>query len=310
MPPRKANAAGQETPTADQLPSASEALAALQAAQAAWGVAQTAYESGLEQAQASVVARWQKLPRNAGKAAELLLALLRTVADAGVVPDDADPTLVNYADEFLLERQALAGVRDQAKSEYDVAVARHKAQGRLRSVASRQRELDQLREVYPDFQPLQDGEGAEAQITKLSGLLEHTVIAQRLLSRVEELAANVEELGARMVSLEETAANAKAVAARPAWASKMKRVDADLLLAAHAGNFDAAEAALAAGASVNCTNQVRVLLHSNLELSLTSHSSWRLRCMLWLGCATTSRTRRATTWPWLRCSYPRVVTSH
>ena len=293
MPPRKANAAGQETPTADQLPSASEALAALQAAQAAWGVAQTAYESGLEQAQASVVARWQKLPRNAGKAAELLLALMRTVADAGVVPGDADPTLVNYADEFLLEQQALAAVRDQAKSEYDVAVARHKAQGRLRSVASRQRELDQLREVYPDFQPLQDGEGAEAQITKLSGLLEHTVIAQRLLSRVEELAASVEQLGARMVSLEEAAASAKAAAARPAWASKLKRADADLLLAAQAGDFDAAEAALAAGASVNCANQVRLLIEEVCARSHSSCSSRRQRSTWWRASVMTSRARWA-----------------
>jgi hypothetical protein len=37
----------------------------------------------------------------------------------------------------------------------------------------------------------------------------------------------------------------------------MRRADADLLLAAHAGDFDAAEAALAAGAAVNCANQAR-----------------------------------------------------
>jgi hypothetical protein len=121
-------------------------------------------------------------------------------------------------------------------------------------------------------------------LRKTFGLLEHTVIAQQLLDKREGVAEEVKNLKWRVEQLEAAAASTRK-AARPAWASRMKRADADLMLAAHDGDIDAAEAALAAGADVNCKNQVRQSVrHARVaRVSLRSHSS-------------RSSTRRPFTW--------------
>jgi len=236
------------------LPYPNEALAALQAAQSAWRDAEAAYEAGLELATGSLVARWQKLPSNQGKSPESLLALLHAVAETGTLTEDSGP-LSFYGEEFLLEQQALAEVRDVARSAQDLALERHKAQARQRSVIARERELELLREVYPDYEPTEGAEGMEAEIARLSGLLEHTVLAQKVLERMDELSERMSDVCERVEELESAAQVNRVHLARPRWASKLRAADADLLLAAQAGDFYAAEAALAAGAAVNCNNE-------------------------------------------------------
>jgi len=286
---------------ASTFPTAAEADAALAAAQAALASAEAEYEAELELALNTCVAEWQALRSNAGKSPSALIALLRAIAESGVLPECDNGVLSVFMEKFLDRRESLAAVRVEAKSAYNVSLARHKAQALHRSRALRARELAQLQAVYPEYARV-EGEDPQIQVDRLAGLLEHTVIAQRLLERVEQL-------GARMVSLEAAAATAKAAAARPAWAARMRRADADLLLAAHAGDFDAAEAALADGAAVNCANQARAAKCArSIADSLFTDSLRRRRCTSSRGSATTSLTRRAIISPLLRCSSPRAAT--
>jgi hypothetical protein len=251
---------------------AAEAAAALAAAHATWGEAQDEYEAALELAENATVERWKKLKSNAGKAPDALVEVLRAVAQSGELPE-CNAAYAVLAEEFQSEREALWQVLDEARSAHDVAFGTHKAQALLRSHAQRESELAALRQVYPDFQPLQDGEEPGEQIQKLAGLLEHSVIAQQLLEGQRNLADGQRDLAdgqrdladeqgdlaERVQQLEAAVASAKQAAARPAWASLMKkRADADLMIAAHDGDIDAADAALKAGANVNCTNRVRL----------------------------------------------------
>jgi len=293
---------------ASTFPTAAEADAALAAAQAALASAEAEYEAELELALNTCVAEWQALRSNTGKSPSALIALLRAIAETGELPECDNGALSVFMEKFLDRRESLAAVRAEAKSAYDVSLARHKAQALQRSRALRARELAQLQAVYPEYARV-EGEDPQVQVDRLAGLLEHTVIAQRLLERVDGLALGMEQLGARMVSLEAAAATAKAAAARPAWAARMRRADADLLLAAHAGDFDAAEAALADGAAVNCANQARGATKCARSIAdrLFTDSSRRRRCTWLRLCAMISRPSSAATWRLPSCSSPRAA---
>lgn len=245
---------------------AAGALEALSRAQAAWDAAQLAYETQLEQEKAKTTAAWLALPRNRGASPDALQAALDAVAASGECADDA-PEKVQ---EFWVRQQALAEVLEEARGAWTQAVAEHKAQGLLRSQASRSAELAALRAVFPEYQPLAAGEDAEAQIAKLAGLLEHTVIGQELLKGQRELAGRVAALAGSVMELEAAAATAKQAAARPRWAASLCKADADLLLAARDADEDAAEAALAAGADVNCVNKVRLRTKASLRCLLVT----------------------------------------